>query len=268
MNGGMRSATMSPRDAATWMPASSGCSSPGDMSRDALKRRGAIELQSHRLEAGDHLAIEHDRPAGLGRDVFGSQASFLGELTHDAAIEIDAAIDRVARIGRPRREINAPSVRGMRRHFAEEKRAVRRTQRTLRKTIEDRLVGVTEIARGDEGFELDFKAGAGQTAIVDLHVAEQKDAAVEQVWPRRPQFLPMLVAIGGTFAREWPIVCLDTNVDCLDGLNAQSRSQTSIVPCEMITADPPISPAINLPPAISIVRWMKLGGPFQIPARW
>ena len=81
-------------------------------------------------------------------------------LAHDAAIEIDASADRVVRFRRPGRKIDAPGIRRMHPHFAEEKSAVRRAQRALRETIEHLLVGKAKIPLGDERLEVDLKTEA------------------------------------------------------------------------------------------------------------
>ena len=143
---------------------------------ERLARQFDLQYPNHR----NRRPSKYAGPVRVHGVVGRIEAGFFSDLAHDAAGEIEPAVADIVGIGRAGRKIDAPGIRGVAAHFAEQECAVGRSQRAHAKTVEDAFVRKTPIAPRQETRKVGLEEiGAKMLAGADRVAAEQ-DAAVPE----------------------------------------------------------------------------------------
>src|SRR5258708_3382555 len=136
-----------------------------------------------------HLDIQHaehrNRSAGddaipmrAGPIIGRRQAGFLLDLARDAACYIDRAAAEVVEVGRARRKIDAPGIRGMLAHFAQYERAVGAAQCAHSEAVEHAPVRKAPVAPCQEACEIGVEIAGAEAVASENWIACQQNPPI------------------------------------------------------------------------------------------
>src|SRR5258706_7811369 len=133
-----------------------------------------IQHPDHRnRSAGDDAIPMRARPI-IGR----RQAGFLLDLARDAACYIDRAAAEVVEVGRARRKIDAPGIRGMLAHFAQYERAVRAAQRAHSEAVEHAPVRKAPVGPCQKACEISVEITGAEAVASENRIACQQNPPI------------------------------------------------------------------------------------------
>src|SRR5258705_9314967 len=137
---------------------------PGEIGFDPGAQRFAGNVDMQYPDHCDRSAGDDAIPMRAGSIIRRRQPGLLLDLAGDAARHIDRALPDVVEVGRTRREVDPPGIRGVLAHLTEYERAVGAAQRAHAKAVEHIFVGATPVAPRQEPGKIGFEIPGAETS--------------------------------------------------------------------------------------------------------